>query len=233
MDARRDLLVVFARYPEPGRVKTRLARAIGDAAAAGLYAAFIEDLARRFAGAPWAVRWAVAPPDPGFARRFGIDAAACREQRGEDLGERMRNAFEDAAADGFSRVALVGSDAPQLSRATVAQALDALDRAEVVLGPALDGGYTLIALRRPLDVFTGIRWSTPDVLAETLSRVAALGLRHVLLEPDFDVDEPDDLVRLSALLATDAGAAAELPATAAAMERIAAAGLSPPREPRR
>jgi rSAM/selenodomain-associated transferase 1 len=211
------LVVVFARLPEPGRVKTRLARAIGDAAAAALYGALVEDLARRFAAAPWPVRWAIAPPAGDFARRFAIAPETCREQRGSDLGERMRGAFAAAFTDGFERVALIGSDAPELGPPHVASAFAALDDADVVFGPALDGGYTLVAMRQPHDVFAGIAWSTPGVLERSLERAAELGLRHALLGPAFDVDEASDLERLRGLVAA---VPAEHSAVAAALARI-------------
>lgn len=216
---RRDVLVVFARYPEPGRVKTRLARALGDAGAAAVYAAFVADLVRRFAAAPFAVRWAVAPPDPGFAARFGVAADDVFAQHGDDLGARMHAAFARMHAAGFARCALIGSDLPQLALSTVADALARLDDADLVLGPATDGGYYLIAARRPLDLFTGVAWGTSDVLAATRARADALSLTVALLAEDFDVDDERDLERLAALLGGDEARSA-LPATAAALRAL-------------
>src|SRR3954468_14246422 len=117
-----DVLVVFARHPAPGKVKTRLARAIGDGAASALYAAFLDDLRRRFAATRFAVRWAVAPPDPGFAARFAVPEAHVFVQDGQDLGARMRNAIAAMLHQGFARCAIVGSDMPQLAIDTVADA---------------------------------------------------------------------------------------------------------------
>ena len=215
-----DVLVVFARYPEPGRVKTRLARAIGAAAASTLYAGFVADLRQRFAAAPFAVRWAVAPPDPGFAARFALPAQDVILQAGADLGARMRNAIAALLAQGFARCAIVGSDMPQLALDTVADAFARLEDADLVLGPAADGGYYLIAARAPLDVFDGIAWGTATVLAATRARAAALGLVTALLAPGFDVDVAEDLVRLRELL-TAPRADAAMPATAAALAAIA------------
>jgi rSAM/selenodomain-associated transferase 1 len=214
-----DVLVVFARCPEPGRVKTRLARTVGDDAAAALYAAFVEDLRARFAGAPFAVRWAVAPPDTGFAARFAIPIEETFAQQGGDLGARMETAFARARDAGFARTVLIGSDMPQLACATVERAFAALDRADVVLGPARDGGYYLVAARRPLDVFTGVAWSTSTVLAATCSRATELGLTVELLDRDFDVDEASDLALLDWLL-DDQRARAMMPATVAALGAI-------------
>lgn len=214
--SQRCVLTVFARQPHPGRVKTRLARALGDERAAEIYGAFVRDLAARFAQAPFAVHWAVAPPEGGFAERFGIAPAACRPQVGADLGERMHFAFEEMARAGFTHCALVGSDLPQLPVERVERAFAALEDVDLVLGPARDGGYYLIAQRAPHDVFTGIRWSTSRVLAATLARAESLALRVHLLEEDFDVDGVADLERLRGILA-DGMARRAMPATVRAL----------------
>jgi uncharacterized protein len=213
------VLAVFARCPMPGRVKTRLAAAIGAEGAARLYAAFLADLARALPDPRWALRWWVAPPADGFAAQLGVDPGACREQRGRDLGERMRCAFASARAEGFARCVLVGSDTPQLHAGVVAEAFGGLDEADVVLGPAEDGGYYLIGLREPHDVFRGVAWSTPTVLDRTLARVRSLALRLKLLATRFDVDEAADLDRLRTLLASPDGATA-MPATAAVLATL-------------
>lgn len=217
--AARDVLVVFARCPEPGRVKTRLARVVGDEPAAALYAAFVTDLRARFAASRFAVRWAVAPPDTGFAARFAIPAGETFVQHGDELGARMHAAFARLRDEGFARCVLIGSDMPQLALATVERAFAALDAADLVLGPACDGGYYLIAARRPLDVFTGIRWGTGTVLAATRARAAEPHLTVALLDEDFDVDEIADLERLEALLQS-AHARAAMPATTAALRAL-------------
>jgi hypothetical protein len=212
----REVLVVFARYPRAGLVKTRLGRDIGDQAATELYAAFLRDLAARFAPAPFALRWAVAPPDPGFADWLGVAPSSCFAQAGDDLGARMRAAFVAMRADGFEHSAVIGSDAPQLSRAVVEQAFGLLSRCDVVLGPAVDGGYYLIAMSEPRDVFSGIAWSSLTVLADTRARAAALDLRVAELATSFDVDRGPDLDRLRALL-DEEESRREMPATAAVL----------------
>lgn len=117
-------------------------------------------------------------------------------QSGPDLGARMADAFARAFARGASRVALVGTDTPGVTRETVALALSALDAADIVLGPAEDGGYYLVALRGPRPaLFAGIDWSTPRVLDETRARAAAAGLAVRELTPLADIDTLDDLRR--------------------------------------
>ena len=113
-------------------------------------------------------------------------------QRGADLGERMAAAFEDAFGRGVQRAALIGSDVPAPSRHHVREAFDALGTHDVVLGPARDGGYYLVALDRPRpELFAGMAWSTPEVL----HRAARLGLRVTVLETLGDVDTIEDVRR--------------------------------------
>jgi glycosyltransferase A (GT-A) superfamily protein (DUF2064 family) len=120
------------------------------------------------------------------------------------LGERLFNALSDAAAE-HALVGAVGSDHPELSPVRIEEAFAALTAgADVTLGPAHDGGYYLIALRREAlspQLFTGVPWSTGEVLARTLERCAELGLAVALLPPAADVDTPADLARLAAALA--------------------------------
>lgn len=219
MPAPSDALIIFARYPEPGRVKTRLAESIGGVAAAELYAAFVTDLGARLAAPAWEVTWAIAPPDRGFARRFGLPHERCVPQVGADLGSRMHAALAAAADSGKTRCVLIGTDMPQIEPGVVREALARLEWSDLVLGPAEDGGYYLIAMRRAHDVFAGVEWSSPRVLEQTLARAQALGLRASLLAPGFDIDTLHDLDRLCALL--DAPElATSLPATAAVLRAL-------------
>ncbi len=207
----------MAKHPVPGRVKTRLARTIGAAAAAALSAALARDLARRLAPLPYAVTWAVWPPDAPFD---GVVAGArCIPQRGADLGDRMANAIAALLAERPGPVLLLGADVAHLDLAVLDAAGAALaSGAEVVLGPALDGGYYLIGtatLRREL--FADVVWGRGDVLAVTLARTRALGLRVHLLPATFDVDEPADLERLREVIARGG---VSLPATAAVLDAL-------------
>jgi rSAM/selenodomain-associated transferase 1 len=220
VDREGDRLVVFARCPVAGQVKTRLAARIGDEPAAALYEAFLRDLVLRFRGAPFAVRWAVAPPEDGFADRFGLPASACFEQSGADLGARMHSAFREALAAGARRCVVIGSDMPQLRVEVVEEAFERLATTDLVLGPAEDGGYYLIALREAHDVFHGVAWSSAAVLDETLRRADALGLSVGLLERGFDVDEPEDIERLRRFLAERGSE--ECAETARVLERVLA-----------
>jgi hypothetical protein len=136
-------LAVFVRLPRPGRVKTRLAASIGKEAAAGLYRALAEHVLEATTPRPGEYERLVFfdPPEAGQEMRAWLPGVRLLAQSGDDLGARMADAFARAFTRGASRVALVGTDAPSLSRETVVRALSALDAADVVLAPSGDGGY--------------------------------------------------------------------------------------------
>ncbi len=190
-------LLLFTKPARPGKVKTRLIGDLTPAQAADLHAAFLDDLLERLRAGRFAVTlaWALDAedviPDGAFP---GI------RQRGDDLGDRLYNALSEAAAGGAA-VAALGSDHPTLPVAVAERAFDLLEAgADVVLGPAEDGGYYLIALRAEAvarRLFEDIAWSTGRVFAATLERIAELGLRLELLPMASDVDTPDDLRRLA------------------------------------
>jgi rSAM/selenodomain-associated transferase 1 len=211
-------LVIIARYPEAGKTKTRLARTIGHEEATRLYQAFLTDLAQRFAGGEYHLHWIYTPPGVDFAAFVarltpsGAHSMRCFPQEGTDLGTRLHAAFELTHARDFQRTILIGSDSPHISMATIDRARAALDEADVVLGPAEDGGYYLIAMRRPYDVFTGIPMSTSAVMRMTIELAESQGLTVRLLEPLLDIDELPDLLRLAQLLEADCSLA---PTTAA------------------
>ncbi len=189
-------LVVFLKHPQPGAVKTRLAAAIGPDAAAGLYRALVEHVLEATTPMPGDYERLVFfdPPESLPEMRDRLPGVRLMAQSGHDLGARLADAFGRAFARGARRVAIVGTDAPGVSRATVREALSALDAADVVIGPADDGGYYLIALRAPRpELFAGIRWSTPSVREQTLARAAAAGLSVRELKHLRDVDTLEDL----------------------------------------
>ena len=220
MAERDNLVVLFARLPQAGRVKTRLAAGVGAEPAARLYEAFTRDLLDLVAGigTDWRVEVA---GDPGaFAAHYGLAPERCIEQRGADLGERMQAAFSRALEEeGYARCVLIGSDLPHLRQAALAKAAVtlALGETDLVLGPARDGGYYLIAMARVLPIFDGIAWSTDSVLDETRRRARAAGARIGMLAEEFDIDTVADLENLADALGT-------LPAAVAPHTRAALGG---------
>jgi rSAM/selenodomain-associated transferase 1 len=215
-------LIIMARYPEAGKTKTRLARTLGDEAVAGLYRAFLTDLARHFAGPRYALHWAYTPPEvdyQAFVQTLAPEQAQYMHsfpQQGSDFGARLLAAFQWTHQRGYRGTILIGSDSPQIGGELIAQAEAALEDADVVLGPAEDGGYYLIAMRQPHDVFSGIPMSTDVVARMTLEAAARQELTTRLLDPLFDIDELPDLLRLAHLLDADSTRA---PETAAYLTR--------------
>lgn len=198
----RNGLLLFTKPALAGRVKTRLIGPGLDAAAvARLHAAFVVDLVERMADGDFEVvpAWALAENEPIPNRPAG----GIRQAEG-DLGERLFAAMS-GMAERFESVAVIGSDHPELERATVDEAFARLAAgADLVLGPAHDGGYCLIATdprRVARGLFEGIGWSGPNVLVQTLARAHELELRTELLEPAHDIDTPADLDALVARLA--------------------------------
>lgn len=193
-----DAILVFARAPVSGQVKTRLANDIGDAAALAAYerlgrACWDSVLgARRATGCRAHV---VYTPENGEARVRGwlSEADVYEAQQGGDLGDRMSAAVAAALGGGARRVVLVGTDCPALSASLLVEAFAALDDADVVLGPATDGGYYLIGMASACtEVFADVPWSTARTLEVTLLRAAAAGLRVKQLERLSDVDTAAD-----------------------------------------
>jgi rSAM/selenodomain-associated transferase 1 len=218
----RRALALVAREPVPGRVKTRLGRAIGLEAAAALYAAFLRDLAERFTAAGrrdgYDLWWYAAEPNPTDSIFTGNVLA----QEGDDLGARLKHGFAALHARGYDQIVILGTDSPQVPAAHVRAAFAALDARDVVLGPTRDGGYYLLGQRgAPADLFTGITMSTATVAVETCRRAALLGRSLDLLPLTFDVDYPDDLAALRAALALAPSTESDLaPHTLAALERL-------------
>jgi rSAM/selenodomain-associated transferase 1 len=209
----RRALVVVAKYPAEGQVKTRLARTFGARAAATLYAAFLADIGAEMQSGRFAFHWAFTPatsPFPHLPCARDLPADACFAQEGSTLNERLLRVFDRMVARGFTRVAVLSSDSPHVTRATVEAALDRLDGHDVCLGPAEDGGYYLVAMRTAHDIFSGVAMSTPSVLAETLAAARRQALSVSLLPSTFDVDEEADAQRLLASLHQDQGLAARL-----------------------
>jgi rSAM/selenodomain-associated transferase 1 len=219
-------VALFARWPAAGEVKTRLSPAVPAVLALELYRAMLAD-AIALTGAAEAeecfLYWADAP-----AARDGVAVPAAfqvRNQRGRDLGERIEGAFDDLLATPGDRAVILGADCPALEAAMLAGAFDALATHDAVLGPARDGGYTLVGLRRRAPgLFRGIEWSTPRVLDQTLERAARAGLGVARLPALDDLDTPEDLLRWIACRAGGGG-----PQAPRALDHaLRAMGLLPP-----
>ena len=192
------LVVVFAKAPQSGKVKSRLAAAIGGEAAARLHARLVERaLATAISADCGPVELHASPAHHAFmralAKRRGL---RLRRQAQGDVGRRMYEAFRRGLRS-HARMILIGSDCPVLTAADVRDASRLLRGRDAVIAPAEDGGYPLIGLARNSPaVFSGVAWSTTSVLKQTRERLVALGWRWRELRTVWDVDRPEDLARL-------------------------------------
>ena len=191
-------LGVFAKYWEPGSVKTRLAKSVGAAPAAAVYQAMLTTTLTRLADVEAHRIIAFAPEARGdaFAELAG-PRWQIEPQAPGDLGARMHEYFRRALDRGATRTLLIGSDSPTIPREVIEQAFDALEEFPVVLGPSGDGGYYLVGIAETVPpIFEQIDWSTDQVWAQTQTRLKQLGLPCAELPAWDDVDEVDDLRRL-------------------------------------
>jgi len=192
------VLALFAKAPVPGEVKTRLAPPLSPAQAAALYEAMLLDVLDQHADegdCELALWYAPDGAEDWFARRAPARYRRLA-QRGADLAERMRAAFQFHAREGAERIVLRGTDSPTLPAARAREAFAALERFPVALCPDRDGGYNLIGLREPRDALFALEFSRASVLGATLARARELGLACELLPAHHDVDTWEDLARL-------------------------------------
>ncbi len=193
-----DILIVMTRIPREGENKTRLIPALGAAGAT----AFHDRLARHTIGRASSF----AANRPGVFLRIHVTGGSpeeavawlgggdCREQSSGDLGQRLNIAVNEAFSDQAQRVVVIGTDCPELDESTLGAAFDALGNADIVIGPALDGGYYLIGLSAPCSaVFADIEWGGPKVFEQSIEAAKTAGKRIFLLPPLSDVDLPEDL----------------------------------------
>ncbi len=198
----RRVLAVFLKYPEPGRVKTRLAKKIGPQRAALLYRLLAEAVIRRTASED-IIRVFYCTPGSrkeDFLEWLGRDTPL-RFQEGKDLGERLSSAFRQEFSGGAASVAVIGTDSPLISSDLVMRTFRELETRDCVLGPSSDGGYYLLGLSTfHRELFEAVDWGTGRVLSRTLEAARGLGLDHALLEEHFDVDDASGLSRLEQAL---------------------------------
>lgn len=204
-------LIVFTRYPEPGTAKTRLIPALGAEGAAQISRQLTEQTLAQitqlcqqqaiavtiaFAGG------SISEMQQWLGRLWWEQPWQYVPQMGADLGDRMATAMQAAFVEGAQRVLIIGTDCPDLTPALLCQAFQALDQVDLVLGPAIDGGYYLIGMRQynPA-IVQGIAWSTDAVLSQTLAIADSLGWTRHLLPTLQDIDNPADLAAWRAIAA--------------------------------
>ena len=190
-------VLLFVKFPDETGVKTRLAKDIGPDFVQTLYRNFVLDLLETLAKVKWPIIINFHPPESGDAISSWLGKNYLyAPQNGADLGERMKNAFKDAFAAGFSKAVIIGSDMPDLALSVLSEAFSALDSDDVVIGPAVDGGYYLMGFRQPCflpKVFEGISWGTDSVFKDTMTILGKKKCQVNILHELRDVDTVDDL----------------------------------------
>lgn len=194
-------MLVFARYPTPGQAKTRLIPALGATGAAQFYRQLAEGMIEQLRvlqqGYPVDVAlWYSGATAAAMADWLGSDLIYCPQPEG-DLGRRLSVAMDWAFGQGYGTVLVVGTDCPDLKASIVRQGLGYLAAgADLVLGPANDGGYYLLGLTSPQPtLFQAITWSTAAVLAQTVAQAERLRLTPTYLPTLIDIDTPEDLAQ--------------------------------------
>jgi rSAM/selenodomain-associated transferase 1 len=196
--AAKKCFLIFTRYPEPGKTKTRLIPLLGAEGAAILQRQMTEqklaEVNQLLTFYPLSVEVYFAGGTPQLMQEWLGSSLVYRQQSQGDLGYRMASAFQASFMAGMTDVVLIGTDCPDLNAPLMAKAFQLLRQHDLVLGPAIDGGYYLIGLRRLIpELFTGIPWSTAEVLPQTLRIAQKLGLAVAKLPLLSDVDRPEDL----------------------------------------
>jgi rSAM/selenodomain-associated transferase 1 len=190
-------LLFFIKNPEKGKVKTRLAAAIGDPMAVKLYRRFLLEMLVTLNKGTFLFYLCYYPQNSLDSLKNWLgDHYLYMPQNGQDLGERMKNGFLEAISMKFKRVILIGSDIPDLSLAFIEEAFGSLREKDAVIGPSFDGGYYLIGFRDKTfspRAFDGIHWNTESVFKETLRALEQEGLAVHALQPLRDIDTVEDL----------------------------------------
>lgn len=195
----RKLLLIFVKNPLPGKVKTRLARTIGEAKALEIY----QQLLLHTVAITKEVNTDKAVFYSDFIGESDIWPEAIYQkyvQQGTELGQRMENAFCWAFWQRYEQVVIIGSDCPQLTATIIHQAFEALQTSQVVIGPAVDGGYYLLGLKSNVSqLFTNKAWSSPTVFTSTIADLQKLQLCYKLLPLLHDIDHEEDLALLDSI----------------------------------
>ncbi len=194
-------VVVYAKAPIPGEAKTRLIPAIGAETAAMLHAALVERALENATRTKFSVELSCAPDADNAFFEDCADEWDCTlsDQGSGNLGERMLRTLDELLGE-FPRVAIIGADCPAVSQKHIREAIEAIDKHDVAIIPAEDGGYVLIAAKKTHpDMFVGINWGTDQVLTQQCAQLEKVRLSYTLLAPLWDIDRPEDLARLADL----------------------------------
>ena len=187
----KNLILIFTRNPELGKVKTRLAATIGNENALEIYIQLLEHTKKVALETPYD-KQVLYSEEINTNDMWEANYFQKKMQVGTDLGERMHNAFQGGFNDGYEKIVIIGSDLIALESSDISSAISKLDDNDIVIGPAEDGGYYLLGMKKvPENIFSNKEWGTDTVLKDTLIDIASL--KYLLLEEKNDIDTYEDI----------------------------------------
>lgn len=192
-------IVLFLRVPEKGRIKTRLSKFLDKGFVLRLYKAFILDLLETVSDFQHLFLFFWPPEKKENLKRWLGTKYQFQHQQGTDIGQKMSHAFESIFSKGFERIILMGTDIPEIDKALINDAVNALDGNDAVIGPCEDGGYYLIGMNSKVfsdSIFKGIEWSGPEVLSETTLVFQQRNIQYQMLKTLNDIDTIQDFEAL-------------------------------------
>jgi len=192
-----NILIIFVKYPDPGKVKTRIARELGAEKAADIYSLIAGSVIENVSGSDkYRTVFFFDPPEMenGIRQRLGRGDVTYEPQSGNTIGERMSDAFERVFSGGAEKAVLIGTDVPEITGEMVTRAFRLLEFEDAVIGPAEDGGYYLLGLKKPESLlFDDIEWGSDSVYKRTVERIEKLDLSYKSLDTLRDVDTAEDV----------------------------------------
>ena len=189
-------LILFLKYPEKGKVKTRLSKDIGNEKALLIYKKSVSELLNQLDSNNYDISIYYCPENKNDEVKKWINLPDIKylAQSGDDLGIRMLNAFKDSISLKYAKTVIIGTDCLEITNSLLSQSFDLLDDSDLVLGPATDGGYYLIGLKAVVDtIFQDIHWSTEKVLKQTIKKAKEIKLSYKFLDFLSDIDTLEDL----------------------------------------
>ncbi len=200
----RNLFGLLAKYPEAGKVKTRLARDIGAQGAAEIYKLVAERVFRETSAqrnSDFERMIFFSPPEDRYLFESWIPGEKLLPQKGSGIGDIMFNVLKELLGSGASKAVITGADIPGLNRDIIKDAFLKLDNADVVMGPAKDGGYYLIGMKKAHgEIFRGVSWSTDKVFDETVRIIEKMGLSYLTVKTLSDVDRAEDIAGIKDII---------------------------------
>lgn len=192
----RSAIIIFAKQPSAGKVKTRLAKSTGEQFAVSFYRLVTEQLMNELRNFSEFKKYLFFSPEShkNVMRNWFGNGFIYVKQKGTGLGLRMKDAFEIVLSEGNDRIIIVGTDVPDLSSDVILNAFSKLELFDVVIGPCTDGGYYLLGMKQSIpEIFENIKWSTDTVFKSTIKKLDQLNLSYLVLDEFQDIDTEDDL----------------------------------------